>query len=129
MSIKPAVKHELQVCQQQVSLLLDSQRAQRAMGMDSETLQPDALLAFFTERNLPFAYYVRSRSGIAIGETSAYEKNIATLNMYMAHPKSTPPPPGKPDGGGVLSDSLSQQHCRQNPAQRSWPGVWLQTVQ
>ncbi len=89
MSVKPAVKHELHACQQQVSLLLDSQREQRSIGMDSETLQPDALLAFFTERNLPFAYYVRSCSGIAIGEASAYEKNIATLNMYMAHLRAT----------------------------------------
>ena len=46
MSVKPAVKHELHACQQQVSLLLDSQREQRSIGMDSETLQPDALLAF-----------------------------------------------------------------------------------
>lgn len=53
-----------------------------AIGLNGDTLQPDQFISFFGERQLPFAYYVRSR-GVALGEPSAYRVNIETLERYV----------------------------------------------
>lgn len=52
-----------------------------AIGLNGDTLQPDAFNSFFAARNLHFDPYVRK--GITIGESSAYDKNIATLRDYL----------------------------------------------
>jgi hypothetical protein len=52
-----------------------------AIGLNGDTLQPDAFNSFFAARNLNFDPYVRK--GITIGESSAYDKNIATLRDYL----------------------------------------------
>jgi hypothetical protein len=55
-----------------------------AIGLNGDTLQPDAFLTFFKARSLPFAFFVRSRvKKVVLGEDSAYEQNIITLNKYI----------------------------------------------
>ena len=53
------------------------------VGLNGDTLAPDGFLTFFTERNLPFSYYVRAR-GVSVGEPSAYRTNIETLTQHIA---------------------------------------------
>lgn len=53
-----------------------------AIGLNGDTLQPDGFLAFFDVRDLPFAYFVRSK-GHSLGEQSAYDQNVATLQGYL----------------------------------------------
>lgn len=55
-----------------------------AIGLNGDTLQPDAFLTFFKARGLPFAFFVRSGvKNVGLGEYSAYEQNITTLNKYI----------------------------------------------
>jgi len=55
-----------------------------AIGLNGDTLQPDAFFTFFKARGLPFAFFVRSRvKKVVLGEDSAYEQNIITLNKYI----------------------------------------------
>ena len=54
------------------------------IGLHGDTLQPDAFLTFFKARGLPFAFFVRSSvKNVGLGEYSAYEQNITTLNKYI----------------------------------------------
>jgi hypothetical protein len=55
-----------------------------AIGLNGDTLQPDGFNAFFADRQLPFKPFVRSTSGVSIGEESAYDENIATLKKYIS---------------------------------------------
>ena len=50
------------------------------IGLTGDKLEPDAFLQFFNRRNLQFAFYVKS---IPLGDSSAYDKNITTLNKYI----------------------------------------------
>ncbi len=50
------------------------------IGLKGDKLEPDAFLQFFNRRNLQFAFYVKS---IPLGDSSAYDKNITTLNKYI----------------------------------------------
>ncbi len=54
-----------------------------AIGLNGDTFEPDGLLAFFTQRGLPFKYYI-SNQGVTVGSPSSYDDNIATLNSYIA---------------------------------------------
>jgi hypothetical protein len=74
---------EIKACNAIISGILDYQKKNWAIGMTGDTLQPDAFLAFFTARNLPFLYYVASPQGVRVGDPSAYQKNIDTLNKYL----------------------------------------------
>lgn len=53
-----------------------------AIGLNGDTFQPDGFNQFFAERGLIFLPFLRNK-GVSIGEESAYDKNIATLQSYM----------------------------------------------
>lgn len=73
---------EIQACQSIINDLRDYKQRFWAIGLNGDTLQPDGFVAFFNARNLPFEYFVRSR-GVAMGDYSAYDRNIATLESYI----------------------------------------------
>ena len=50
------------------------------IGLTGDKLEPDEFLKFFNRRNLQFAFYVKS---VSLGDSSAYDKNITTLNTYI----------------------------------------------
>ena len=50
------------------------------IGLTGDKLKPDAFLQFFNRRNLQFTFYVKS---VSLGDSSAYDKNITTLNKYI----------------------------------------------
>ena len=54
-----------------------------AIGLNGDTLQPDGFNNFFAERQLTFKPFVRSTSGVNIGEQSAYDENIRVLQDYI----------------------------------------------
>ena len=53
-----------------------------AIGLNGDSLQPDGFNQFFAERSLPFLPFVRKGS-VSIGQETAYDTNIATLEAYM----------------------------------------------
>ena len=65
-----------------VTQLKDYQSRNWAIGLNGDTLQPDGFVAFFGQRQLPFDYYVRSQ-GLSLGEPTAYNNNIQTLQKYL----------------------------------------------
>ena len=54
-----------------------------AIGLNGDTFQPDAFLAFFTQRDLSFEFYVVN-DGVSIGAPSAYENNTNVLHSYTS---------------------------------------------
>jgi hypothetical protein len=68
-------------CQSVINDLNSYKNSFWAIGLNGDTLQPDGFNQFFAERNLPFLPFVRS--SVSIGDQSAYDKNIATLQSYM----------------------------------------------
>lgn len=66
-----------------VILDITSYKAQNwAVGLNWPDGQPDGFTAYFAARGLPIAYYLRGN--IAVGDPSAYDKNITTLKNYIA---------------------------------------------
>lgn len=81
--VNVTAKTEINAANSTITELKDYQSRNWAIGMNGDTLAPDGFLSFFTERNLPFSYYVRAR-GVAVGEPSAYGANIDTLAQHIA---------------------------------------------
>lgn len=77
-------KTEIASCKSVISQLADYQSKNWAIGVTGDTLQPDGFLAFFNDRSLAFAYYLRSQ-GMSVGDSSAYKANTDTLNAYMTN--------------------------------------------
>ncbi|MBI3284276.1 MAG: hypothetical protein HYZ65_05410 [Burkholderiales bacterium] len=77
-------KNEIHACNNTITQLKDYQGKNWAIGLNGDTLAPDSFLAFFTERNLPFAYYVRAQ-GVSVGGPEAYQCNINTLVQYISN--------------------------------------------
>ncbi|MGK7902892.1 MAG: hypothetical protein AB4352_16080 [Hormoscilla sp.] len=75
-------QQEIAAAKKVISELQDYKNRYWAIGLNGDTLQPDGFLRFFNARNLPFQHFVRSQ-GVAVGEQSAYDDNIATLNQYI----------------------------------------------
>lgn len=75
-------KQEIQAAQNTIAELQNYKNRNWGIGLNGETSEPDGFLRFFNQRNLPFKFYVRS-SQVAVGESSAYDENIATLNQYI----------------------------------------------
>ena len=75
-------QQEIAAAKKVISELQDYKNKYWAIGLHGDTLQPDGFVRFFNARNLPFQYFVRSQ-GVAVGEQSAYDDNIATLNQYI----------------------------------------------
>ncbi len=75
-------KQEIQAAQNTIAELGNYKDRNWGIGLNGETSEPDGFLHFFNQRNLPFKFYVRS-SQVAVGDPSAYDENIATLNKYI----------------------------------------------
>ena len=100
MSVKPAVKHELHACQQQVSLLLDSQREQRSIGMDSETFAARCATGVFYRAQSAVCLLCALLLGYRHRRGQRHEKH-RHAEYVMAHlratekPRSTTPSPAQ----------------------------------
>lgn len=75
---------ELDACQKTINELQTYKKNFWAIGLNGDTLQPDGFNTFFAERQLPFKPFVRSTSGVSIGESSAYDINTDVLKKYIA---------------------------------------------
>ena len=80
--MKNVRNHERENVDKTVSQLQDYQSRNWAIGLNGDTLKPDGFLTFFAQRGLPFSMYVRSQ-GVSVGDSSAYDKNINTLQEYI----------------------------------------------
>jgi hypothetical protein len=83
-SVSIPAQKEIQAANSSIAQIKDFQSKNWAIGLNGDTLAPDGFLAFFTERHLPFSYYVRAK-GVNVGEPSAYQINIATLTLYISN--------------------------------------------
>lgn len=81
MSINVNAKTEIKSITALIAALNDYKTKNWGIGLTGNTLVPDGFLAFFTNRELPFTYYVRCQ-GVSLGDASAYDKNINVLNAY-----------------------------------------------
>ncbi|WP_063550649.1 hypothetical protein [Burkholderia territorii] len=81
--VNVTAKTEINAANSTIAELKEYQSRNWAIGMNGDTLAPDGFLSFFTERSLPFSYYVRAR-GVSVGEPSAYAANIETLTQHVA---------------------------------------------
>lgn len=79
--IIPAIK-TIQACQDMIALLQAYAQRQGNIGMQRETLAPDSLLRFFIAHNLRFHYCIDTPN-LQLGERSAYQRNIDTLQEYI----------------------------------------------
>lgn len=53
-----------------------------AIGLNGDTLQPDNFHKFFAARDISFQFFVRSMSGVSVGDSSAYQQNRQELQNY-----------------------------------------------
>jgi len=76
---------EIAASQDQIAGLNDYQKRGLAIGINGSSYKPDQFLGFFTQRGLPFVSYVNNvaGSGVRIGSSQAYAKNVATLQEYI----------------------------------------------
>ncbi|SOD78003.1 hypothetical protein [Spirosoma fluviale] len=77
------VEAEKNSCTTTIDELKSYQSKNWAIGLDASTLQPDSFDYFFAARSLPFLPYVRMDM-VSIGDPTAYDKNIETLEKYIA---------------------------------------------
>ncbi|AUH53272.1 hypothetical protein CXB49_22040 [Chromobacterium sp. ATCC 53434] len=82
-AVNVPAKQEIEAVNGTIKQLKDYQSKNWAIGLNGDDLAPDGFLAFFNERQLPFSYYVRAQ-GVSVGEPSAYQADIDTLNHYIA---------------------------------------------
>ncbi|KIA80246.1 hypothetical protein QR66_11455 [Chromobacterium piscinae] len=82
-AVNVPAKQEIEAVNGVIKQLKEYQSKNWAIGLNGDNLAPDNFLAFFTERQLPFSYYVRAQ-GVSVGEPTAYQINIDTLNHYIA---------------------------------------------
>ncbi|WP_017721530.1 hypothetical protein [Kamptonema formosum] len=74
-------KEEIEAAQATITELNNYKSRHWAIGLNGDTLQPDGFLKFFSDRNLPFQFYLRNYA--SIGDPSAYDLNISTLQNYI----------------------------------------------
>ncbi len=80
--IKDVRNKEIEECEYKIAELKEYQELNWAIGFDGETLNPDQFVRFFGERHLPFQFYVKNKT-VSLGDQSAYNQNIDTLNDYI----------------------------------------------
>ncbi|MDB9306407.1 MULTISPECIES: Dyp-type peroxidase [Cyanophyceae] len=93
--IKDICAQEIDASEYKIAELKEYKCLNWAIGLNADTEQPDGFVNFFGERQLPFEFYVRSipnretgTKGVSMGDQSAYEKNITTLNNYITELKN-----------------------------------------
>lgn len=82
-SVSRSFLDEVQWVNSTIAGLRDYQAKNWAIGLNGDTGKPDGFLVSFAERGLPFTTYVRG-AGLSIGGPDAYQRNIATLQNYIA---------------------------------------------
>jgi hypothetical protein len=73
---------EVQSVDQVILELQDYEDRFWAVGINGDTLQPDQFQKFFAARDMDVRYFVRSMSGVSLGEASAYQENRQMLQDY-----------------------------------------------
>lgn len=81
--IQDVRNQEIEASEFKIAELKEYQERNWAIGLNGDTREPDGFLSFFGERELPFQFYVRSKN-VSLGDTSAYNRNIKTLNKYIS---------------------------------------------
>jgi hypothetical protein len=76
------VLSEVQNVDQVIQELDDYESRFWAIGINGDTLQPDQFQKFFAARDMEVRYFVRSFSGLSLGEASAYQENRRMLQDY-----------------------------------------------
>lgn len=76
------VMTEVQSVDHVVDELQDYESRFWAIGINGDTLQPDQFQKFFAARDMDVRYFVRSMSGVSLGEASAYQENRRMLLDY-----------------------------------------------
>ncbi len=79
--VRGVPKQEIDAAQNMISELQNYKQKNWAIGLNRDTLDPDGFLIFFNQRNLPFKFYFQNQ--VSLGNTNAYDQNIATLNKYI----------------------------------------------
>ena len=80
--IKDVITQEIDACEYKIAELEEYKGLNWAIGLNGDTIEPDGFVNFFGERELPFEFYVESHN-VSLGNSSAYDKNITTLNNYI----------------------------------------------
>lgn len=73
---------EVQNVDQVIQELDDYESRFWAVGINGDSLQPDQFQKFFAARDMEVRYFVRSGSGLSLGEASAYQENRLMLQDY-----------------------------------------------
>lgn len=76
------VLSEVQNVDQVIQELDDYESRFWAIGINGDTLQPDQFQKFFAARDMEVRYFVRSVSGLSLGEATAYQENRRMLQQY-----------------------------------------------
>ncbi|WP_199302844.1 Dyp-type peroxidase domain-containing protein [Oscillatoria sp. FACHB-1406] len=74
-------KQEIEAAQATIAELEKCRETNCGIGLCGDPLEPDELLTFFYQRNLPFKAYLIE--GLVLGSASAYQQNITTLEQYI----------------------------------------------
>ena len=74
-------KQEIEAARNMINQLQDYKKGNRAIGLHGNTTEPDDFLTFFNQRKLTFKFYLRNK--VSVGDSTAYDKNITTLNKYI----------------------------------------------
>lgn len=82
-SVSRSFLDEVQWVSSTIASLRDYQNKNWAIGLNGDNGKPDGFLVSFAERSLPFTTYIRG-AGLSIGGPDAYQRNIATLQGYIA---------------------------------------------
>ncbi|MBD2625457.1 nSTAND1 domain-containing NTPase [Trichormus variabilis] len=82
--IKDIINQEIDQCEHTITELENYKKNNRPISPNKDNLK-DRFLTFFNRRNLPFAFYVKR---VSLGDSSAYDQNIATLNNYIKELKA-----------------------------------------
>jgi Dyp-type peroxidase family len=81
--IEDVITQEIDACEYKIAELKEYQRLNWAIGLNGDDpTKTDGFVNFFGERELPFEFYVRSQN-VSLGDGSAYDKNITTLENYI----------------------------------------------
>ena len=78
---------EIANCRNHINELNKYKTNNWGIGLNGDSFEPDGFLTFFSQRNLPFYFYVVNKK-VQIGTPAAYDANIKTLQNYMSNIKA-----------------------------------------
>lgn len=80
--VKTDVVSEVKLIDEAIAGINDYESRGWAIGLTGDTLKPDHFLKFFQDRDLELAMFVRSYSGVSIGDSTAYQADIKVLQDH-----------------------------------------------